>query len=67
MPSHARVRDQLPHVLVGMNEHSQIDAIHRGIPILNLHFPPQVFRFHGRMSRFDGIERALQPVNHLRF
>jgi hypothetical protein len=32
-PVHPRIGDQLPHMFVGVNNNSQIHAIHRGVPV----------------------------------
>jgi len=40
-PGHARVGDQLPHVLVDVNDDAEIHTIQRSIPAVNLHLAQQ--------------------------
>ena len=43
-PSHARIRDQLTHVLIGMNDDAEIHAIHGRIAVGDVDLTIEVFR-----------------------
>src|ERR1035438_4689770 len=51
--SHARVGDQLTHVLVGMNNDTKIHSIHRRIPIGDVYFTRKVIGGYRQMSRSE--------------
>ena len=61
---HACIRDQLPHVLVGMDDNAEINAVHRGIPVSNSDLRGKVIGFLSQMSSLDCVQRALESIDY---
>jgi hypothetical protein len=64
---HARVGDELPHVLVGVNDDTEVDSVNGGVAIGDVHFALEILRSYGGVGFFYGVERALQPIDYVRF
>src|SRR5713226_2594136 len=62
---HARVGDELAHVLVGVNDDAEIHAVDGGIAISDVDFAREVFGRHRRVGFLHGVERTLEPVDDL--
>src|SRR4051794_2962782 len=50
---HTRIGHQLPHVLVGMNNDSEVHAIHGGVSVVNLDLALEVGGFYPCVSGFN--------------
>src|ERR1039458_9908167 len=53
---HARVRHQLPHVLVGVDNDPEVHAFHCGISVHDLDFALEVRGFQARVGALDGLQ-----------
>src|SRR5260370_8946703 len=52
---HARVGDELAHVLVGVNDDAEIHAVYGGIPIGDVDFAREVFVRHPRVRFLPSV------------
>ena len=64
---HPGVRDQLSHVLVRMNDDAKIHAVHSRISASDFDLAPEILGRGRCMSRFNSVQRPLEPSDHLRF
>src|SRR5215471_4218352 len=63
-PVYPRIRYQLPHVLIRMNNDSQVHAVDRGVPAIYLNPSLKVAWLYSRVRSVDRIERTFQPVHY---
>src|ERR1022692_4271058 len=61
---HARISDQLPHVLVGMNDDPEIHPLNRCISVQDVDFTFKVAGLCSQVRFSDCVQRTFQPADH---
>src|SRR5215472_9628623 len=62
---HACIGNKLAHVLVGVNNDTEIHAVHVGVAVVDVNLALKVLWRDGQVGLLDGFKRALQPVDYL--
>jgi hypothetical protein len=63
---HSRICDKLAHMLIGMDNDTEIDSVDSGVAALNLNFAFEVARLQIRARRFYRFQGTLDESDDFR-